>query len=275
MKKYIIIIAIIVVVVFIGWLALRPSPEPEDLNTNQPAVKQEPELKPWAVAVGLYDPAPEPNKLTKLLESRLKELGFKTTILTELVDPSAANQETTTLLFRLNTQEALAVVIDKVMAKNVSYREGQNDAILQDVIISVWSIDDINWGSFSELANKYNNPNPAEITVSVINAGAEPGAAGQIAELLREGGFIDVEAKSAEEGENAEKTIEPTIVYYQRNYKNIAKDLRKFLIDQGYIKTSYRIRLDQETNVVIVLGPKDAVVEPEAELPPPTIKIIE
>lgn len=271
MKKYIIIIVIIVVVAFIGWFALRPGAEPEDLNINQSAVKQEPELKPWEVTLGLYDPAPEPNKLTKLLESRLKELGFKTTILTELVDPEAANQEMTTLLFRLNTQEALAVVIDKVMAKTASYRKGQNDAILQDVIISVWNIDDINWGAFSELASKYNNPDPAEVTVLVINAGAQSRAAAELAELLKEAGYNQAVAENAEE--TAEEATKPALIYYQRNYKNVAKNLRHFLADQGYTDASYRIQLEQKANIVIVLGPKDAVLQPEAELPIPTIKI--
>ncbi len=271
MKKYI-IIAIIVVVVFIGWLALRSNSEPKDLNVNQSAEgANEPQLKPWEVTVGLYDPVPEPNKLTKLLESRLKELGFKTTILTELVDPGAANQEATTLLFRLNTQEALAVVIDKVMAKTASYRKGQNEAILQDVIISSWNINDINWGAFSELASQYDNPLPAEVSVLVLNAGAESGTAGELAKLLKIEGYSQAQAEDADQ-----KVItEPAIIYYQRNYKNVAKNLRKFLADQGYTNASYRIQLEQEANIVIVLGPKDAVPEPEAELPPPTINITE
>ena len=273
MKKYIIILIIIVAVAFLGWLALRSGAEPEDLNINQSAVKQEPELKPWEVTLGLYDPAPEPSKPTKLLESRLKELGFKTTILTELVDPGAANQEATTLLFRLNTEEALAVVIDKVMAKTASYRQGQNNAILQDVIISAWNIDDINWGAFSELAGKYDNPDPAEVTVLVINAGAESGAAVELAELLKEATYSQAAAENAEG--TSEEATKPALIYYQRNYKNAAKNLRQFLAGQGYTDASYRFQLDQEANIVIVLGPKDAVPEPEAELPPPTINIEE
>ena len=197
MKKFFITVGVLMIIA-VGYLAVRPGSKPEDLNVNQAINQaQEPRLKPWEVNVGLYDPNQEPNKLTKLLESRLKELGFKTAILAELVDPGAVNQEIATLLFRLNTQEALAVVIDKAMAKTSSYRQGQNDAILQDVIISAWSIDDINWGSFAELAGKYNNPDPAEVTVSVINIGAESGTAAKVAGLLKDAGYNQAIAKNA------------------------------------------------------------------------------
>lgn len=270
MKKFFIILIILIVIV-VGCVAFQSETEPEDLNINQ-TVEEEPKLKPWEVTVGLYNPDAEQNKLTTLLESRLKELGFKVEILTELVDPDAAKNEKTTLLFRMNTKKELEVVIDKVMGGATSFRKGENNAILQDVIISVWNIDDISWGSFSELANKYNTPEPAEISVTVVNAGAESGAAGEIAELLEAEGFPEVEAKNAKEGE---ETTEPSLVYYQRNYKTVARNMRKFLIDHGYANTTYRARLEQETNIVIILGPKDSQEELEPEPPTPTIIIEE
>lgn len=259
MKIFFIVIGVLIVLVA-GCIVLSPGTEPENLNTNQPEKPQEPTLKPWEISVGLYDPDIEPNKLTKLLESRLKELGFKTVILNELVDPGSANQEKTTLLFRPATEDALEVVIDKVINRLASYRKGQNEAIIQDIIISAWNIDDINWGGFSELASKYNNPDPAEVSILVLNSGAEPGAAGSLAELLTDQGYSQVEFENSEEEEVATK---PALITYQRNYKNVAKGMRKFLVDNNYPNTSYQIKLDQQANIVITLGPDQDSAQPE------------
>ncbi len=250
MKKFLIIIGVLIIII-IGWIVINSLRQPKNANTNQLVTGEPPvEIKPWEITVGLFDPATEPNKLTKLLESRLKEIGFKTIILKELVDPEAANQEKTTLLFRTDTEKKLTVVIREIINSNL-YRKGQNEAILQDVIFSAWNIEDINWGSFSDLANQYNNPNPAEVSIIIINAGAPSGTAGQLTELLMAQGYTKTEAKDAEADEVADK---PALIYYNRNYKNVAKNLRKILSDNGYSEVTYRPQLNQESNIVIKLG---------------------
>ena len=138
MKKFFIIIGVILVL-GIAWLIFSPGPDSEEDTNLDTAQTEEKIIKPWEITVGLYDPADEPDKLTKLLQSRLRELGFKEVILQELVDPAAANQEKTTLLFRSNTEDRLAVVVGKVINSNL-YRQGLNEAIVQDVIISAWNI---------------------------------------------------------------------------------------------------------------------------------------
>ena len=101
--------------------------------------------------------------------------------------------------------------------------------------------------------------------------GGESGAAAKVSGLLKDAGYNQAIAKNAKETEA--KATKPALIYYQRNYKNAAKNIRKLLADQVYAGISYQIRLEQDTNIVIVLGPKDIVAEPEAEPPAPTINI--
>lgn len=262
MKKILITIGLLLIV-GIGWLVFSPgSDNGKDVNLDADvSLAEEETIKPWEISVGLYDPAEEPSKLTQLLQSRLRELGFKEIIITELVDPSAADQEKTTLLFRPNSEEQLEVVADKLISANV-YRKGLNEAIEQDVIISAWNLDDINWGEFADLANKYNTPEPAEVSVLVINAGTESGAAGDLVEFLIDQGYSQAEAINSETAEEATK---PVLIQHQRNYKNAAKTLRQLLADNDYSGVAYQIQLEQDANIVIVLGPP---AEPEPEFIP-------
>jgi len=258
MKKIFIIISVLIVI-SLAWLVFNSSSKPAglNLNINQPAeATPVSTLKPSEVTVGLYDPAPEPSQLTKLFDSRLKEIGFKTAIFNELVDPDAANQEKTTLLFRQSTQKAMELVSREVIKSNL-YRKGQNDGIEQDVVISAWNIEDINWGSFADLAEQYNNPDPAATSVLVLNAGAESGAAGELVEILKQNGFSQAAAENSELNPG-----QPALIYYQRNYKNLAKTLRQLLAANGYPDVTYRSQLSQPANIVIVLGP---AIEPSAD----------
>lgn len=237
------------------WVAFSGSRNSEDLNANINQTiegKIQPTLAPSEITVGLYDPAESPSEPTKLLDSRLKDIGFKTVILQELVDPDSANQEKTTLLFLPATREALKVLEQEIIKSNL-YREGQNEAILQDVVISAWNIEDINWGNLQAAADKLNNPEPKEVTAVVLNAGAKEGVAGELAELLQNEGYAQAEAKNAEDEMVAEK---PILIYHQRNYKETAKNLRELLSDNDYDGVSYQIRLEQEANIVIILGPE-------------------
>jgi len=251
MNKYF-IIAIVALVVFFAFLVFKPNIVGDAELTNKSAdalAEEEDRIKPWDITLGIYDPAEEPTKLTKLLESRLKELGFKVTILLELVDPAAGRQERTTLLYRSNTEDKLEVVIDKVINSTL-FRRGENQAIEQDVIITTWSIDDINWGSFSDLADEYNSPSPKNVSVLVLNAGAEPGTAGKIAILLNEEGYDQAEALNADE----QTSPKPILIYYQRNYKKVAKSIRRLLLDYDFSDgVSYIYRPDQEANIIITL----------------------
>jgi len=253
MKKTLIITGIIILVIAAGlvFVSFNNSAEEKEATDENQNVSPEPALKPWEITVGVYDPAEEPGALTKLLESRLKEVGFKTTILKELVDPDAANSEKTTLLFRSNTAEALVVVVREIMSSSL-YRKGLNEAIIEDVVIGSWNIEDINWGSFADLANKYDNPAPAEVSVLVVNAGAKAGSAADLAEFLVAQGYTQAKAKNIEAAEIADR---PALIYYDRNYKNAAKNLRQLLSENGYEEITYQPRLNQEAKIVIILGP--------------------
>lgn len=256
MKKFFLVTGIIVVLI-IAWGMIKSAvtPPADESTDGQPtSTEQQTTLKPFEITVGIFDPEAEPSKLTKLLESRLKEIGFKVSILKELVDPNAAEQEKTTLLYRPSTIEALRVV-EKMAINSSLYRQGQNEAILQDVVISAWNIEDINWGSFQALAEQYASPQPADISVQVVNAGASAGAAEALAELLQTVGYVQVKIENAPAEQKADQ---PALIFYQRNYKNAAKALRQLLNEHQYDNVSYRVELIQPANINIVLGPTAA-----------------
>ena len=258
MKKILIILGIIILLVVAGILFVNFNQSEEEelgssLNDNQLA-GEESAIKPWKITVGLYDPATEPDKLTKLLDSRLKEIGFKTAILKELVDPAAAESEKTTLLFRPENKEKLEVFARETIATAV-YRRGENSVIAEDLIVASWNLEDFDWGSFSQLANEYNNPLPAVVSVLVLNAGAESGSAGEVVDLLKASGYSQAQAQ------NAETPASQSMIYYQRNYKNAAKTLQKLLAENGYPDISYRSQLTQAANLLIILGQSATTTE--------------
>ena len=253
MKKALIVVGTVVALVAL-WLIVKSvsaPPAADTANTQPTSTEPQVTLKPFEITVGLFDQADEPGKLTKLLESRLREIGFRVTIFQEFVDPNAAEQEKTTLLFRPNSATALKVVEREMMSSSL-YRQGQNEAITEDVIFSAWNIEDINWGSFQALADQYNNPQSADVSVQVVNAGAPEGAAAALVEQLKAAGYEQAAAADAPEDELA--ADQPALIYYQRNYKNAAKALRQ-VIDERYDNVSYRFELVQPANIVIVLGP--------------------
>lgn len=250
MKKFLIIITIIIVLIIVIGVISRSGSQPEEeITEGSTQVEEASQLLPADITVGIYDPAGVLSNLNQLLESRLKEIGFQTVILPELVDPEAANSAKTTLLFRSDTQEALDVVIREII-KSTVFRKGQNEAILEEVVLASWNIEDINWGELQEVADEFLHPDSDQVSVLVLNSGAEPGSAGQVASLLKEAGYAQAAAANAEE-----EAIRPVLIYYQRNFKEIAKDLRKLLSGEGYPKVTYRARLEQEANIVVVLGP--------------------
>ncbi|HLC89615.1 MAG TPA: LytR C-terminal domain-containing protein [Patescibacteria group bacterium] len=251
MKKILIIIGIIIILVIAGWLVFanfNNSAEKDEATNQNQNVNQTLTLKPWEITVGIYDPAETPSPLTKLLESRLKEIGFKAVILSDITDPQAVNTDKTTLLYRAETEKDLAVVASELIVTNV-YRRGQNQSIIEDVIIVAWNIEDINWGSFAELADKYNHPKPEDVSILILNAGAKSGSAGQLAKILGKEGHAKTKVESAET-----EIQESALIYYQRNYKETAKDLRKILAENGYPEATYRIDINQADNIVIKLG---------------------
>ncbi|MEK7583687.1 MAG: hypothetical protein AAB490_00445 [Patescibacteria group bacterium] len=55
--------------------------------------------------------------------------------------------------------------------------------------------------------------------------------------------------------ENSEASVaEPAIVYYQRNYREVAKQVVALLKKNGYLSASYRYRFRQGAPIVIELG---------------------
>ena len=90
--------------------------------------------------------------------------------------------------------------------------------------------------------------------MAVVNAGAQTGAAGNLVEFLVEQGYSLAEAQNAEEGQVSDK---PVLIYHNRNFKNVAKNLRQLLVDNGYAGVTYRINLEQGSDIMIVLGPAE------------------
>lgn len=258
-KKKILLVIAAVAVVAAAWVVLQSKPD-ERVETG--AVVPSPEAiqpQPAEVTVGLYDPASQPSDLTQLLESRLTGIGFQTTILKELPDPDAANQERATLLYRSNTQPALAVVVKHILATPL-YRQGQNEAILSDVVISAWNIEDISWGELAGAAEQLNQPNPSNVTVTVTNAGAGPETVEQVAGRLRDAGFTQTVATTSTA--TVEKSM---VIYYQRNFKKTTKDVKKILSDNGYRNASYRIRLQQTSNLNVLVGAEVTREQPQGQ----------
>ena len=177
----------------------------------------------------------------------------------ELVDPQAATLERTTLLHRTLTKDK-AEALQKNVFGNAPLRLGLNEAIQEDVVISVWNIEDVAWGELNESAQKFLEPAPEIITVAVSNASGVDGAAGDLAEALQQAGYVQVTAGNAE----TLSTETQVIVYYQRNFKNAAKKIRELLLAQGYGNVSYRSALEQTTNLVIEIGQAASPAEPTA-----------
>lgn len=259
MKKFLIIIGLLLII-GIGWMMFSSGSSSREQVSLE--IEKEDTIKPWAITVGLYDPADEPSKLTDLLQSRARAVGFKVVLLQELVDPDAANNKATTILYRPNTEAQLNVFASKMIASSV-YRKGLNEAIEQDVIIAAWNISDINWGEFGELAEKYNNPLVAEVSVSVVNAGAEPGKAGELTTFLIDQGFTQAEAINSDE--DAPPATRSVLITHQRNYRETAKKVRRILADYGFSGVTYQSDIKQDPNIIITLGPVDRSAEGSIE----------
>ena len=258
MKKLLIGAAVLVFLGGIVWLVARPEPE----QVLEPAADTEPEValpNVSDIAIAVYDPEQEPSAASQLLIDRLIELGFQPEIISELVDPEAAKQDKTTLLHRSDTQNELSVTIEKLLT-TTSRREGLNEAILHDVVISAWNIADIAWGpNLQNRAAELLHPPADSVELRVVNAGAAEGRAGELATALVAQGYSLAVAENSEELSNQE-----VLVYHQRNYKEVAKELRLWLLDQGFEKVSYRPRFDQAVDIEIILGESAPVEEEEA-----------
>lgn len=253
MKKIIVIIVLLILMAM-AWFVFSPGPNiPSDTDTGEPkATTTDEGLKPEAITVAIYDALAEPSAYTLLLNDRLEQENFKTIIIDTLVDQAAAERDNTTLLFRTDTEGAMRLVASKLLLTTV-YGQGRNEAIEQEVVISSWNIEDIIWGDLKDQADALANPNPADITLNVINAGASTGSAGDLVTVLKEAGYALAAAADAETA--ATKTA---VIYYRRHMKAPAKTLWSFLRQKGYKNVNYRLDLAQEPMLTVVLGPADS-----------------
>lgn len=237
-------VIIILLIVFISLRGSREEKPPANTGARTDAARTE--ISPKDISVGIYDPREEPMDETKLLEERLKELGFKTKISLSIIDGVAANDEATTILYKNKDELAIQAFVKETI-KNSSFRKGYNEYIAEDIVIGSWNIDDVRWGSLSDKADSYINPKPENVSILAQNAGAKTGAAGKLANLLKENGYALARA------ENAPNIQEGTIVYYKRNYKKTAEKIAK-IASQQYPNISFQYQEKQDAPIVIIIG---------------------
>lgn len=227
---------------------------PDDGAVTEEAVL---EREPGKSTVGILDPAYEPSEATKLLEQHLKSLGFQVTVVTAEAQSDERAQEETTLRINSGSEDALATVRRLVLVPTVirtAPAEGQE----ADVVFSAWNVSDIAWSEEESIdAGRLSSPNPGTIPVLVLNAGAESGTGGRIADLLKQKGFTLATAENSDT-----ESLEEALVYYRRNFRTTARLIVQELISTGYSEASYRYRDNQEQPVVVVLGTSSATSTP-------------
>ncbi|MBI4090650.1 MAG: LytR C-terminal domain-containing protein [Candidatus Komeilibacteria bacterium] len=252
MKKQLIIIGILLLGIGgMYWMAVRSGVASVDLtNTDTVNGENAPAetilVEPKDISVGIYDPAEEPSAVTKLLEKRLQSLGYRVSVVKD-EGAAEANSERMTVLFTSAAKDKLVTLKQKGIASAV-VRQIESGSISYDLVMAAWSIDDIDWGDMEAELGTYRDVKPESVAVLVLNAGAETGEAGRIADVLKGAGYTQAAGESAES-----EATGPSVVYYQRNFRTVAKKIVTFLRANGYADATYRARQDQTMPIVIVL----------------------
>ncbi len=252
MKKYlfaILAIALLAAVwVVSAFIQGRPDSGAAIKNGAAEAGVEESLVDPSDIHVGILSDASS-SKAARLLESRLKSLGFKV----ELVSGAITNLERSKseTSFRLHkSASAKLVTLKRLAFKPALFREERTENQDQEVLVTAWNIDDVRWADMADEALTLVSKDPAEVPVLVMNAGAAVGIAGKLATRLSEQGYTQAEAKNAE----GETYAGSALIQYQRNYREQAKRLLSVIKKEGFSEASYRFRADQETPLVVVLG---------------------
>ena len=252
MKKQLIIIIILLLGVGgMYWMAMRSgvtqvAQTTEDISNGEAVSAETIEVAPKDISVGIYDPLDEPSALTKLLEKRLKGLGYSVAVVKDEGN-AEANSERVTVLFKPDAKDKLATLKQKGIASAI-VRQIESGALSQDLVIATWSIDDIDWGDMAAELDAFRNMDPASVGIQVLNAGAATGEAGRIVDVLKSAGYVQANGESADS-----EVTGPAIVYYQRNFRTVAKKMVSLLTSNGYADVTYRSRQDQATPIVVVL----------------------
>ncbi len=254
MKKYIFIIlgCVVIVLIALGFMSsggkLDQAPGSTDGQPADQASQQE-ARKPEDIKVAIYDPADEPSALTKLLESRLKSIGYQVSITKILPDSAEAQSNLTTLLLHSSMQSSMTTLQHTFLHSSL-VRQILNESFAEDVLIAVWNVEDISWGDQADEAHRLALPEPASVSIVTYNAGAASGAAGAFVDVLKAQGYTQAQA------ENTDTVLKgASIIYYKQGYKESAKKMMELLKAQGYSDRTYRARQDQPAALVIMLAP--------------------
>lgn len=252
MKKYLFAILAIVLLAAV-WVSLafiqgRPDSGAAIKNGAAEAGQDKALVDPSDIHVGILSDASS-SKAAELLESRLKALGFKAELVSGApTDLERIKSETS---FRLHSNaEAKLATLKRLAFKPALFRAEYSEEQKHDIIVSALNIDDVLWGELGSEAQKLLPNDPASLSITILNAGAAPGDAARLAKKLEQQGYADVEAKNTEEATQQSSAL----IYYQRNFREAAKQLLSYLKQEGYADASYRFHADQETPLVVVLG---------------------
>lgn len=252
MKKQLIIIGILLLgVAGMYWMAVRSGVTSvdqtnTDISNGENAPAETVLVEPKDISVGIYDPSEEPSTVTKLLEKRLKSFGYQVTVVKD-EGAAEANSERVTVLFTSAAKDKLVTLKQKGIASAV-VRQIETGTISRDIVIAAWSINDIDWGDMDAELDAFRNVNPETVGIMVLNAGAPTGEAGRIVDVLKGAGYTQATGESAESAVTG-----PATVYYQRNFRSVARKMISLLGSNGYQDATYRARQDQATPIVVVL----------------------
>ena len=207
-----------------------------------------PSLTPADVRIGVLDPGEEPSAATLLLMKRLQALGYDTTVLSGQSASSESVRSQTTVRLKRD-DEQLMLLLQRTAFVQSLFRKVIDTGQEQDIVLAAWNISDIRWDDMRSEADTLLAYAPDAVPVVVMNAGAPSGTAGEVAGAMAGVGYTQVTA------ENSETTVaEPAVVYYQRNYREVAKQVTTYLKQSGYASASYRYRYAQGAPIVVELG---------------------
>ena len=245
-------IAIIITLVIIVAGIMKNNKVATPLNTALAPVEKANEviLKPSDISVGVYDPNELAGEATKLLITRLKDIGFIAEIQKDIVDPAIAEQDLATVAYKGSNEGAVEVLAKNIFATK-SYRKGQNQYIASDIVVGSWDMEDIQWGDQKDAAEKILHPNPKDVPILIQNASTVNGAAKKLSNFLVKEGYVKNSMENAQE-----LTESPTIIYYAREYKAVARDLMSLLADMPeYGGISVKQKSGQNIGIQIIIGP--------------------
>lgn len=266
MKKIVFITIGIVLLIVISVLAFqKPStPSAQEQGLVEAGAEdssiQIVDRDPAGISVGIVDTAPEATSATKLLEQRLKAIGFTVSIMQNHPNAAQAGSDLMTVLYAPG--EASAVdVLQRTAAMTGVIRRFEYGAKDPTLVIAAWSLDDILWGDQSAEAQKLMDIDPGSVGVTVLNSGAASGEAGRIADVLKTKGYALAEGVTGDS-----ELIGDSIVYYQRNFRSTAKKIVSMLRENGFPNVTYRARQNQDVPIVIeLMGQEGAATETPTE----------